>query len=118
MPSHYEGIPNVVLEALASGIPAIVSPAANLDAIVHDGVEGITCTSGSAHDVEDGLRRFFRLTEAARRAMGERGRAVAEARFSIPRMVERTCAVYDRVMAGDGHQPAGDRHQAGFGQRG
>ncbi len=99
LPSHYEGIPNAVLEALACGAPAVVSPAANLDAIVHDGVEGLTCASSSAADVEAGLARFFALSSEARQAMGARGREAAKARFSVPRMVARTCEVYDRVLA-------------------
>ncbi len=99
LPSHYEGIPNAVLEAFASGVPAIVSPPANLDSIVTDGREGFAAESTEPGDLARALRRFFALSAEELTAMGARARATAEARFSIPKMVERTSAVYDRVLA-------------------
>ena len=40
MPSLWEGLPNAVLEAHASGLPAVVSHAANIDRLVLDGESG------------------------------------------------------------------------------
>ena len=102
LPSHFEGMPNVVLESLACSTLAVVSPPANRDAIVVDGVHGVELAGTSAEAIADGLLRVATLDEAARRAMGQRGRDKVLASFTLDRMVARTCAVYDAVAAPSG----------------
>ena len=96
LPSRFEGLPNVVLESLACGTPAIVSPEANADALVDGGV-GVVLRGTGVRDVADGMRRFFATSRAERDAMGARGRASVLARFDVAKMVAATCAVYERV---------------------
>jgi glycosyltransferase involved in cell wall biosynthesis len=96
LPSRFEGLPNVVLESLACGTPAIVSPEANADALVDD-ESGVVLHGTRANDVVDGLRRFFATSHAEREAMGARGRASVIERFQVAKMVAATCAVYERV---------------------
>ncbi len=98
LPSTYEGMPNVVLEGLACGTPALVSPAANRDGVVRDGTEGIQVHGTEPGALAEALARWLGLPEVARRAMGTRARARAE-EYTLGRMVERTCAIYDRVLA-------------------
>lgn len=99
LPSHYEGLPNAVVEAMACGVPAVVTPEANADALVTDGVEGIVARSPEAGDVADAIGRLLSLGDTERRAMGARGRAHAERRFALDRMVRNTEAVYERLLS-------------------
>lgn len=101
LPSRFEGMPNVVLEAMASGVPALVSPAANLDALVGDEEEGVVFHGTSPGALVEGLARFARRGDEGRRSLGRRGRAKAEARFGLETMVARTEAVYARVLHGE-----------------
>jgi glycosyltransferase involved in cell wall biosynthesis len=99
LPSYYEGLPNVVLESMACGTPAIVSPAANTDRLVVEGREGLTCAGTDPDDIAAALERFQSLTPAALGEMGQAGRAHASERFAVGRMVARTMDVYDRLFA-------------------
>jgi glycosyltransferase involved in cell wall biosynthesis len=99
LPSHFEGMPNVVLESLACATPALVSPPANRDAIVHDRIEGIELAGTSPDDIAEGLATLAGLSSSVRRAMGARGRGRVLADFTLERMVTRTCAVYDALAA-------------------
>ncbi len=48
LPSLFEGLPLVVLEALAAGVPVIATQIAGTDEIISDGVSGRLVTPGSA----------------------------------------------------------------------
>jgi len=98
LPSHFEGLPNVVLESLACETPAIVSPEANADALVRDGVTGLVLDGSGVGEVAEGLRRFFATSAEERASMGRRGRESVLSRFAVSRMVEATCAIYERVV--------------------
>lgn len=102
LPSRFEGLPNVVLEAMASGTPAVVSPAANLDALIHDGREGLVAHGSDEGATALALRRLLALDGDALAEMGRAGRVEAEARFPSERMVARTMDVYDRLLDGRG----------------
>jgi glycosyltransferase involved in cell wall biosynthesis len=108
LPSHYEGLPNAVVEAMASGTPALVSPAANADGLVTDGREGLCLADPSPEAIADGLRRFLALSPEARGAQGERGRRHAEERFAVSRMARRTMEVYRRVLGDPALEPTPD----------
>ena len=98
LPSVFEGLPNAVIEAMACGIPAIVSQAANADRMITDGVEGLVTATHDPEGIDGVLRRFVALDDSARKAMGARGRAHAERRFTMARMVSETEEVYEGLL--------------------
>lgn len=57
LPSHSEGTPNVVIEALASGTPVIASSVGAVPELVCDGVTGFLATPGDAVSLEKALAR-------------------------------------------------------------
>ena len=99
LPSRYEGLPNAVIEAMACGVPALVTPEANADGLVTDGVEGLVAASPAADDVARALERALSLDASEREAMGRRGLVHAARRFTRAQMVARTAAVYERLLA-------------------
>lgn len=97
--SDWEGTPNVVLEAMACGLPSIVTRVGGTPEIVDDGRSGFLVGVGDAASI---ARHSLRLAgdpgEAAR--VGAAARAAAEDRFSIAAMVRETETVYAEASAG------------------
>ena len=59
--SLWEGLPNVALEACASGLPALLSHAANLDGIVAPGETGWEVPTGRQGPLVDALAEALAL---------------------------------------------------------
>jgi glycosyltransferase involved in cell wall biosynthesis len=97
-PSAVEVLPGVVLEAFAAGM-AVVGGSA-IEGIVEEGATGWALPDSDpeafAHTMGSRVRE---LTEddRRRREMGDRARAVAESRFSWPRVAEEHLRVYRSV---------------------
>ncbi len=107
--SRREGFGIVIAEAMASGLPVVVSP---LDGIAAEIIDvGETGYIVPPPPDEAGLRlRALRESQSLRAGMGRRGRAVAVERFSMARRAERLRALYlsllgRRPRGGDGVSP-------------
>ncbi len=75
-----EGLPNVVLEAMAAGVPIVATHHAGIGEAVEDGRTGFLVPSGDAAALAAALRRLVDDPNAAR-AMGDEARRVALDRF-------------------------------------
>ena len=94
--SRWEGMPNVVLEAMASGLPAIATDVGGARELLRSGTDGFVVPEGDA----DAFVRHSQelLADAERREQcGRAARARAE-EFSTPRMVRAVTRLYDEVL--------------------
>jgi glycosyltransferase involved in cell wall biosynthesis len=107
MPSLYEGLANAAMEACASGLPALLSHAANLDGIVAPGVTGWEVRTGWPRPLARGLEEAFACRPDELAAMGQRSRAHVVERFA-PRpnyVLDQMTAVYDELLGAAGPAP-------------
>jgi glycosyltransferase involved in cell wall biosynthesis len=102
LPSLWEGLPNVVLEAHACGLPAVVSHAANIDRLVLDGVSGFEVRTLDGAALAAAIGKMIAFSGQARRAMGARGREHVAASFGPERVLDETVRLYDQLLAGKG----------------
>lgn len=96
LPSWYEGMSNVFLEALSIGLPCVVSDIpANLD-IIEDSGCALTFPPSSADALAACLLELFR-SPSLRLSLAQRGREVA-AKYSLERFAEAHVAAYRSVL--------------------
>lgn len=82
LPSFAEGVPVVLMEAMASSVPVITTRVGGVGELVEDGVSGLTVAPGSSDDLAEAIRRLIADPEL-RQEMGAAGRAMVEAEFDI-----------------------------------
>jgi starch synthase (maltosyl-transferring) len=97
--SLWEGLPNVALEACASGLPAILSHAANLDGIVAPGETGWEVPTGRQRALVEALAAALALPSARWREMGRAGHERVGRLFRPERVLSETLDTYDALLA-------------------
>jgi colanic acid/amylovoran biosynthesis glycosyltransferase len=96
-PSVAEGLPNVVLEAMACRLPVVVTDAGGTREAVQDSVEGFVVPPRDAHALADALDRLWR-DESLRTRLGRAARARVEADFSLDDQTEAFEALYRELV--------------------
>lgn len=94
--SKSEGLPNAVMEAMATGLPCVVTDAGGCREIVRDGETGFVVPIGSDEDLADRILLLLQ-DEALRRRMGSRGRKRMQ-EFGVQQMAERYRQLYCKVL--------------------
>ncbi|MBZ0270217.1 glycosyltransferase family 4 protein, partial [bacterium] len=97
LPSHAEGMPNALLEAMANGLPVVASDVGSIPEVLEDGKGGVVVPCGDRHALAAALIRLLEDTEGAR-SMGRHNRERIRLEFSDRRTAERLLAVYDRIL--------------------
>ena len=103
LPTRYDPFPNAALEALAMGLPVIVSNQCGAAELVADGDNGWVCEPDSTL----ALARI--MTEAADAAKSERASAARRTaeKFGIDKMAQQMIDLYVTLLAGRGRVPRG-----------
>ncbi len=93
----YENASTSVLEAMASGIPSIVTRIGGNPELITDGENGFLVIPNDVKDWQRNLRRFQALSLEARRAMGEKGRKKIKNGRTWQQHTERILGFYKEV---------------------
>jgi glycosyltransferase involved in cell wall biosynthesis len=84
-PSRDEGMPNVVLEAMASGLPIVATAIAGSEELVRDGENGRLVPPDNVAALTEAIQQMLCDSEA-RRSMGREGRARIEREYTWSRV--------------------------------
>jgi glycosyltransferase involved in cell wall biosynthesis len=93
-----DGIPNVILEAMASGLPVISTPVSGIPEVVRDGETGFLVPEHNPVAVADAAARLLADPDLAAR-LGAAGRAFVREEFDLDRNVERLLARFASLGA-------------------
>lgn len=97
--SHNEGMANTALEAMACGLPSVVTAVSGMDALMTQTGAGLVAPPGDAAAL---AQRLVELHDDAprRRAMGAAAREAILSGYSISQIAQRYLALYERLRPG------------------
>ena len=97
---NVDGLPNVLLEAMAAGRPLVASRVAGIPQVVEDGRNGLLVPPGDARALAEALRRLLREPETRAR-LGEEARRTAVRELSWEVAARRFEEAYAQAAALD-----------------
>jgi len=97
LPSHEEGFSNVILEAMAAGLPLVATRVGGAQEAVLDGVTGWLVQPNRPKELATKIVDLLNNPKRSKE-WGERGKERVKKEFGIEKMVEEHLMLYQRVM--------------------
>jgi glycosyltransferase involved in cell wall biosynthesis len=98
MPSRSEGLPIVLLEAMAHGRAVVATRVGGIPDVITDGVDGLLVDPGDGPALTDAIRRLAHDPTLVQRLGAAAAARVAE--LSEPRVLARIDALYRSLLPG------------------
>jgi glycosyltransferase involved in cell wall biosynthesis len=95
--SFTEGLPVVVLEALAAGVPVVATAVGGTPEVIDDGVHGFLVPAGDAAALAHGIWEAL-SDEKRRQSMGQRGRQRVQAEFTFAIQARQYQELFARLI--------------------
>ncbi|MGA3221985.1 MAG: glycosyltransferase, partial [Acidimicrobiales bacterium] len=111
LPSFAEGLPVVLMEAMATGRPVVATRIMGVPELVEEGVSGLLVAPGSVDELAGALRRLAASPDL-RESFGRAGRLKVEQAFDAVRCAGQVAEVFDEMASGGLRRPGGE--EAGF----
>ena len=99
MASFAEGVPVVLMEAMAAGVPVVATQIAGIPELVDDEVSGYLVPPGDVDALADRAMQLL-ADPQLRSAMGARGRAKVAAEFNVAAEADRLCKILTVSVGG------------------
>ncbi len=96
--SHREGLPNVVLEAMAMEVPVVATRIAGIPKLVQDRENGLLVEAGEVSQIESAIREIM-LNPELRERLTRNARETIENEFSFSVRMEKVRAIYDKLLS-------------------
>ena len=96
LPSSFEGMSNSLMEAMAAGVPVVVSNIPSNQELVTDGENGILFPLNHGPGITKGLTDVLSDQDLAKR-LGQAARTTIEQKHSVARMVDDHIRLYQRL---------------------
>jgi glycosyltransferase involved in cell wall biosynthesis len=97
IPSFTEGLPYVLLEAMAGGVPVLATAVGDIPMLVEDGRTGFLVPPGDVAALSGRMRGLLE-DERLARTMAKEAQALVQKRYSAKRMVEQTESLYSSLF--------------------
>lgn len=97
LPSFAEGVPVVLMEAMAARVPVVATNVMGVSELVEDGVVGFLVPPGDSHALAERLSALIACTGRKRRDMGDAGRRKVEQEFDVEVEGRKLAALFASV---------------------
>lgn len=97
-PALYEGLPNAVCEALASGLPVLASNVCDHANLVQHGETGFLFDPLNPEDMSGAIYEFASFSSTTRKEMGRKARVFAEQELSLKKYVHQYETLFRQVI--------------------
>ncbi len=103
LPSHFEGMGRVLLEAMAMEKPVVASRVGGIPDLVQHGINGLLVTPGDVEGLAEALMKALNDKGLAEK-MGKAGRKMISEKFSADHMVRSIEKLYFNLLTMKGIQ--------------
>jgi glycosyltransferase involved in cell wall biosynthesis len=97
LPSSAEGLPLVILEAMAAGKPVVATNVGGVAEIVEHQKTGLLISVGDVSGLAEAILWMVQNPESARK-MGDKGLEIVQENFSVEKMQREIFNVYNRIL--------------------
>jgi glycosyltransferase involved in cell wall biosynthesis len=95
LPSYTEGLPNIMIEALACGTPVLATPVGAIPDIIRDGETGFIMEDNSPECIAENVLRILYSPDLER--VAENGRNFVKRNFTFDKTVEQWKKIFDEI---------------------
>lgn len=92
-----DGLPNVLVEAMACGLPVVSTPVSAIPELVEDGNNGLLVPPGQPQALAAALKRLL-LDPSLRSRLGKNARLKVEQEFDAEQGLDRLAQLFSRVL--------------------
>jgi glycosyltransferase involved in cell wall biosynthesis len=96
--SAWEGMPNVVMEALAAGTPVVATRVGGVPELVDSGRSGFVVPPRDPGALSQAMQQLMALPPEQRQKMGRTGRNHVSTHYSLAAMADRWMALYGQLF--------------------
>lgn len=96
--SRYEGLPMVLLEAGACGVPTVATDVVGIREVIVNRETGWLARAGDAKELTAAMTRLMQVPSEERRTMGERARRLVVERFSLEKVLDEWEKLYAELL--------------------
>jgi glycosyltransferase involved in cell wall biosynthesis len=97
LPSHFEGLPVSMIEAMFAGLPIVTTPVGGIPDVFEDGVNGFLVPVGDKEAIAESILRLLQ-NKPLREKMGQHNRHEAYESFDVHSIIAKLLEIYNETL--------------------